>query len=155
MTDGSQEVCWLPLILQPRMKWRSFTNTSHDCFWRQHFVNEVILRLLHFLSTLYANQCHCWMPVINLNSWIKYSPDCSATIRTTAFSINAHNTIHMRYERLAADAIRAWWGKVHASCDASRPSIGANPLTRLAIQTSRWDGRLQLLEAQKVSLVSL
>ena len=77
------------------MKWRSFTNTSHDCFWRQHFVNEVILRLLHFLSTLYANQCHCWMPVINLNSWIKYSPDCSATICTTAFSINAHNTIHM------------------------------------------------------------
>lgn len=101
---------------------------SHNGFWLKHFVNELILRLLllHFLATLYANQCHCWMLVINPNPWIKYSPACSTTKRSTPFSIMAHNTIHMN-DKLAAKAINTWWGKVHVSCNMHQISSSARP----------------------------
>lgn len=83
---------------------------SHNSFWLKHFVNELILRPLRFLATLYANQCHCWMLVINLNPWIKYSPACSTTKCCTPFSIMAHNTIHMNY-----DCLTSWQQRLLAS----------------------------------------
>lgn len=88
---------YIPINFAPKNVMLFIHKQSHNSFLFKHFVNEVILRLLHFLTTLYANQCHCSMLVINLNSWIKYSPVCSTTKRSTLVPISAQNTIHMYY----------------------------------------------------------